>query len=178
MILTADGKLSSVEKARAELAARDRILNTPSMVDEMPVRQHQQLLAEHADLTEQLRRYDDYAASQPHFARPNVLEAVRNTNSLADASAQLKATHSPVWAEADKASGGEWTNLREREKWLRKKLASDNPIGNYDDLAGELKQNQPDQMAFFEKYRTTLSPEEAHTAINGYQDGIVSGQSR
>jgi hypothetical protein len=101
------------------------------------------------------------------------LNAVRNTDSLSDAAEQLKSAHSPFWQKADEASGGEFTNLREREKWLRNKLNSNSPVGNWDALQTELKENQQAQSDFFDKYKTTVSPQEWDTARKGYQDGIV-----
>ena len=173
MILTDDGQAMSPERARQQVAQYERILNDPDEVDQLGVREHQNLLRAHADLSDQLSRYDNYAASQPHFPAADPVEAVRNTDSLGDAAEQIKAAHSPVWQAADDASGGEWTKLREREKWLRNKLNSKNPVGNWDELNTELGQNQQDQMAFFDKYKTTVSPQEAKTAISGWQDGAV-----
>jgi hypothetical protein len=173
MILTDDGQAMSPERARQQLAQYDRVLNDPAEVDEMGVRQHQAILKAREDMAGQLGRYDNFAASQPHFPEHDALEMVRNTDSLGDAGEQLKAAHKPFWQAADEASGNQWTDLREREKWIRDKLSSPHPVGNYDDLQQELKQNQADQMAFFDKYRTTVAPHDWARARSGYQDGIV-----
>ena len=175
LILTSDGQATSVQRARQQLAQYKKILGDPDEVAEMGVRQHQAMVNAHDDLAGQLDRYDNYAASQPHFAPHDPVEAVRNTDDLGDAAEQLKAAHAPFWRAADQASGNQFTKLREREKWLQARLNSKNPIGNYDDLSAELEQNQNDQMAFFDKYRNTVSPQEWQTARSGYQDGIVLG---
>jgi hypothetical protein len=173
MILTNDGQASSVEKARAQLAQYNRILNDEDSLSEMGVRQHQQLLDAHADLSEQLRRYDNHAASQPNFPMHDVVSAVRSTDSLADAAQQLKDAHAPFWQKADQLSGGEWTQLREQEKFLEKKIYGPNPTGNLEDIQQQLADNQQKQMDFFDRYRTQLSPQEWETHRSGYQDGIV-----
>jgi hypothetical protein len=174
-ILTDDGQAMAPERARQQLTQYDRILNDPNEVSELGVRQHQDIQQAREDLAGQLSRYDNYAASQPHLPPIDAVAAVRNTDSLGDAAAQLKAAHAPFWQAADQASGGEWTALREREKWLQNRLNSNQPVGNYDDLSAELKQNQQAQMDFFDKYKTTVSPQEWQTARNGYQDGMVLG---
>jgi hypothetical protein len=173
MILTSDGQMSSVEQARANLAQHERILNDPAITDEMGVRQHQQLLDAHADLSEQLRRYDNHAASQPNFPMHDVVSAVRNTDSLATAAQQLKDAHAPFWQKADELSGGKWTQLREQEKFLEKKIYGPNPTGNLEDIQQQLADNQQKQMDFFDRYRTQLNPQEWETHRSGYQDGIV-----
>jgi hypothetical protein len=173
MILTNDGKASSVEKARAQLAQYNRILDDPDSLGEMGVRQHQQLLDAHADLSEQLRRYDNHAASQPNFPMHDVVSAVRSTDDLASAAQQLKDAHAPFWQKADELSGGEWTQLREQEKFLEKKIYGPNPTGNLEDIQQQLADNQKKQMDFFDRYRTQLNPQEWETHRSGYQDGIV-----
>jgi hypothetical protein len=173
MILTSDGQASSVERARLELARRERILSNPDLVDEMGTRQHQAMMDEHADLSEQLRRYDDYAARQAHFPVPNIPEAINNTTSIGEAGDFLKAHHGAFWDAADKASGGQFSALRDEEKWLEKKLYSENPSGKLEDLRQQLAENQQKQMDFFDQHRTAVSPQEWDTARQGYQDGIV-----
>ena len=175
MILTADGRATSVERARQELAQRTRILNDPDEVAQMGVREHQNMVDAHADLTDQLHRYDNFAASQPHFPAGNPLEAARNTDSLGDMSTQLKQLHGTVFQAADDASGGEFSNLRDEEDRLQKQIYGENPTGKLDDLRQQLKVNQQAQLDFFKKYRDTLSPQEYSTALGGYQDGIVTG---
>jgi hypothetical protein len=173
MILTNDGQASSVEKARAQLAQYNRILDDEDSLSEMGVRQHQQLLDAHADLSEQLRRYDNHAASQPNFPPHDVVSAVRSTDSLASAGQQLKDAHAPFWQKADELSGGEFKQLREQEKFLEKKIYGPNPTGNLEDIQKQLDENQKKQMDFFDRYRTQLSPQEWETHRSGYQDGIV-----
>jgi hypothetical protein len=173
LILTDDGQAMSVNRARTEAARREAIMNDPALWDELPAKQQQQIQQSHADLTEQLRRYDDYAASQPHFGVHDVSDAVKNTDSLGEAGELLKQSHAPFWTRADQASNNEWTALREKEKWLEKKIYSENPVGNIEDLKEQLAQNERDQMAFFDKYRTQVSPEEWQIARDGYQDGMV-----
>ena len=175
MILTNDGQALSSTKARSMKAQIERILDDPAQLEEMGVRQHQQLIDQHADLTDQLRRYDDYAASQPHFPEHDVTDAVANTDSLGAAADQLKAAHSPFWKTADEASGGEWTRLREQEKFIEKKIYGPNPTGNLEDLQKQLADNQQAQVNFFDQHRTDVSPEEWKIARDGYQDGIVLG---
>lgn len=175
LILTSDGNASSVERARAQLAQYDRILNDDEITGEMGVRQYRAIQDAHADLSEQLRRYDDFAASQPHFPLHDVREAIRSTDSLGAAAEQIKAANAPFWQKADAVSNGEFRNLREQEKFLQKKLYSPSPVGNLEDLKQQLADNQQKQMDFFDKYRTDVSPEEWKTHREGYQDGIVLG---
>jgi hypothetical protein len=172
-ILTSDGQASSVGKARAQLAQYESILNDPETVNEMGVRQHQQLLNAHADLSDQLSRYDNYAASQPHFPEHDVMGAVQNTETLGQAGQVLKAAHGPFWQKADDASGGAFSNLREQEKFLEKKIYGPNPTGNLSDLQQQLADNQKAQMDFFDTHRAQFSPQEWQTARDGYQDGLV-----
>ena len=173
LILTNDGQATSVERARLELARRARALNDPEMVEEMGPRNAQTMQDEHDDLTEQLRRYDDFAAKQAHFPVPNIPEAINNTTSIGEAGDLLKAHHGAFWDAADKASGGEFSVLRDEEKWLEKKLYSENPTGKLDDIRQQIAENQQKQMDFFDQHRTNVSPQEWDTARQGYQDGIV-----
>ena len=175
MILTNEGEALSSTKARARKAQIERVLDDPAQLDEMGVRQHQQLLDQHADLSDQLRRYDDYAASQPHFAEHNVPDAVTHTDSLQAAADQLKAAHGPFWQKADDLSGKKFSQLREQEKFIEKKIYGPNPTGNLEDLQQQLAENQKAQMDFFDQHRADVSPEEWTIARDGYQDGIVLG---
>lgn len=173
LILTSDGQASSVEKARLELIRRQRVLDDPDMAQEMGTRQRQAMQSQVDDLSEQLRRYDDFAAKQAHFPVPNIPEAISHTTSLGEAGDLLKAHHGAFWQAADDASGGEFSNLRDEEKRLEKQIYGENPTGKLDDLRQQLAENQQKQMDFFDKYRTTVSPQEWDTARTGYQDGIV-----
>jgi hypothetical protein len=175
LILTDDGQGMSVERARQQVAQYDRILNDPDEAGNLGARQRAAIESQREDIAGQLNRFDNFAAAQPHFPLHDPLEMVRNTDSLGDASEQLEAAHAPFWQAADDVSGKQWTNLREKEKFLRKQLGSSNPIRNYDDLQQELDQNQADQMAFFDRYKTTVAPHDWERARNGYQDGIVLG---
>jgi hypothetical protein len=166
-ILTSDGQALSVEGARAQQARYNRILNDPDLVDEMGVRQHRQMVDANADLSEQLRRYDDHAASQPNFPPHDAVAAVRNTDSLATAGKLLKDAHSPFWEKG----GDEWRTLRKEEQFLEKKMQ--NPTGSFDELQQQLQENQQKQMDFFDRHRTELSPQEWEYHRAGYQDGIV-----
>ena len=76
----------SPQRARQQLAQYDQILKRPDEVEQMGVRKAQDIQRARQDIAGQLDRYDDYAASQPHFPPHNTLEAVRNTSSLGDAS--------------------------------------------------------------------------------------------
>jgi hypothetical protein len=172
-ILTSDGQASSVGKARAQLAQYDNILKDDETVSQMGVRQHQQLLDAREDLADQLSRYDNYLTTQPHFPQHDVLGAVQNTNSLGEAAQVLKDSHAPFWQKADEATQNEFSDLREKEKFLEKQLYSDSPTRNYEDLQQQLKDNRQSQMDLFDKHRTQFSPQEWETARNGYQDGIV-----
>jgi hypothetical protein len=173
MILSNDGQALSVEKARAQVSQIDRALGDEDSVAEMGARQHQQLLDMKADLTEQLRRYDDYAASQPNFPAHDVVSAVRNTDSLAGAAQTLKDAHAPFWQKADELSDGRFTQLREQEKNIQGRINAKTPPSNLEDLQRQLQDNQQQQMDFFDRYRTQLSPQEWETHRSGYQDGIV-----
>ena len=178
LILTADGQGLSVMRARQQLAQWDRILNDDDIVNEMGVREHGQLVGARQDLSEQLNRYDDFAAKQNHFPAPDIRDAVANTTSLGEAGDLLKATHGPFWDKADEltARGGDeesFSDLRDEEKRLEKQIYGPNPTGKLDDLRQQLANNQQKQMDFFDKYRTQVSPQEWDTARSGYQDGIV-----
>ena len=175
MILTNDGAGMSVPRARQQLSQVNRILDDDDQVSEMGVRKAAALTAQRDDLQEQLRRYDDYAASQPHFPTLNPVDAARYTDNLQEAAEQLKGHNGALWTKADAASGNQFTALRNEEKFIRAKLNAKTPAPGekYTDLLQQLKQNQQDQLDFFDKYRTTVSPEEAKSKISGYQDGIV-----
>jgi hypothetical protein len=173
LILTDQGDGLSVPRARQQLAQWDRILNDPDQVEEMGVRQHAQLTAAREDLAGQLSRYDDFAANQPHLPAADPLEMVRNTDSIGDAAAQLKAHHGAFWQAADKASGGEFSELRSEEQNLRARMNSKTPVEDLGGLREKLAANQQAQMDFFDKYKTSVSPQEWNTARSGYQDGIV-----
>lgn len=177
MIFTDQGEGMSVERARQQLAQYDRILNDEDALGEMSMRQHRQITAARDDLADQLHRFDNYAASQPHFPAPDPLEVSRNTSSLSDAAEHLKAIHGRFWDAADNAAkeaGDEtFSSLRDEEKRLRKQIYGETPTGKLDELREQLADNQQRQMDFFDKYRTTVSPEEWATARRGYQDGIV-----
>jgi hypothetical protein len=173
LILTDQGNGLSVPRARQQLAQWDRILNDPDQVEEMGPRAASRLTDAHADLANQLSRYDDFAAGQPHIPAADPLEMVRNTHSIGDAAEQLKAHNGTFWQTADDASNGKFTQLREEEKWLRNKLNSKTPIGNLGELQEQLAANQQAQMDFFDKYKTSVSPQEWDAHRSGYQDGIV-----
>ena len=172
-IITEDGQAMSPERARQRVAQYDRILNDPDEVEQMGVRAHQAVRAQREDLAGQLGRYDNFAASQPHFPLHDAVEMQRATDSIGDAGAQLKAAHGPFWDAADQASGGEFTNLRDEEKRLEKQIYGPNPTGRLDDLRQQLAENQQKQMDFFDKYKTTVNPQDWERARSGYQDGIV-----
>jgi hypothetical protein len=177
MIFTDDGQGMSVERARQELAQRNAILNDEDAMGEMSLRQHNELTATRDDIAEQLRRFDDYAASQPHQPVLKPLEAARNTSSLGEAADHLKAAHGTFWTEADnaaKAAGDEtFTSMRDEEKRLRKQIFGENPTGRLDELRGQLADVQQRMMDFFDKYRTKVDPAWWDEARKGYQDGIV-----
>ena len=173
LFLTKDGQAASVPRMRQQLAQYDRIMDDPEIWDELPQRQKDAIQADHEDLTEQLHRYGDYAAAQPHFPTPDPVEMVRNTHSLGDAAAQLKGEHGQFWDVADEASQGDFTDLRDEEKRLRKQIFGETPTGRLDELRTQLKDNQQRQLDFFDRFRDKVSPQEWKIAREGYQDGIV-----
>ena len=175
VIFTDTGDGLSIHRARQQLAQYERILSDQDLIDEIGPRDAQQIENARADLAEQLRRYDDYAASQPHFPQPDILEAVRNTGSIGEGGQQLTDYYGQFWQKANRAAeeAGDrtFTDLREEEKNIRARL--NKSTARYDELKAELKANQQAQFDFFEKYRTTVSPQEWETFRKGYQDGIV-----
>jgi hypothetical protein len=172
-ILTSDNRVSSVAKARSQLAQYERILDDPETVGEMGVRQHQQLIDAHADLSEQLRRFDDYAASQPHFPMPDVQDAVANTNDLGTAGQQLMDAHRPFWQRADELSNGDFTALDRQRKGLIKAIRSDSSTASRFDKIDDLQDVNDKMDALFDKHRANFSPEEWQTAKSGYKDGAT-----
>lgn len=172
-LILKDGTGMSMERARAELNQREQILNDPDAREQMGARNYDDLQSSTDDLREQLRRYDDFAASQPHFTAPNPVEIARNTSSLSEAADHLKATNGRFWDAADKASGGQFSELRDEEKRLQKQIYGPNPTGKLDDLRAQLSDVQQRMMDFFDQYRSTVSPQEWDSARSGYQDGIV-----
>jgi hypothetical protein len=177
VIFTDKGDGMSEARARQQLSQYNQILNDDDTVGQMGVRQHQQITDARDDLQGQLRRFDDYAASQPHFSAPDPVDIARNTSSLSEAADHLKGTYGRFWTVADAAAkeGGDETfsSLRDEEKRLRKQIYGENPTGKLDELRSQLDENQQKQMDFFDKYRTTVSPDEWQQARSGYQDGIV-----
>lgn len=175
VIFTDSGDGLSVMRARSELARYERILSDSDLVAEIGPRDTQQIESARQDLAEQLRRYDDYAASQPHFPQPDILDAVRNTGSIGEGGQQLTDYYGQFWQKANQAAeeAGDrtFTDLREEEKNIRARL--NKSTARYDELKAELKANQQAQFDFFNKYRTTVSPQEWETFRKGYQDGIV-----
>ena len=170
LILTDDGQAISAERARQQIAQHNYILDNE---DDLGIRQRQQIESARDDLQDQLNRYDNFAASQPHFAPLNPLEAARNTDSLSDAAEHLKAAHGRFWQAADAASGGQFSDLRDEEIRLRKQIFGAQPTGRLDELRQQLADNQQRQLDFFDQYKTSVSPQEWQTARQGYQDGIV-----
>jgi hypothetical protein len=173
LILTSDGQASSVGRARAQLTQYESIMNDPPVWNEIGTRQQQAIQDAHADLSEQLRRYDDYAASQPNFPPHNVADAVTNTDSLGTAAQQIKANYAPFWQKANALSDGEFGRLRDQETALQRALRSEGRTGDRQTLIDQLTDNQQAQSDLFDRFRTQLSPQEWNVYRPGYQEGIV-----
>lgn len=173
LILTNDGQALSSTRARTLRHQIEQVLNDPAQVDEMTTRQHQQLIDQHSDLSEQLRRYEDYDASQPHFDPHPVEEMVQNTSSLGDSGKNLKAANSRFWTKANELSNGRFSELRDQEKALQNALRSEGRTGDRAVLSENLARNQAEQEALFDEHRTSFTPEEWKAHRDGYQDGMV-----
>lgn len=173
LILTDDGQATSVSRARAQQGQYDRIMNDPSVWNEIGPRQQQAIQDAHADISDQLRRFDDYTASQPNFPPHDVPGAVANTDSLADAASQLKSSNGVFWTKANQLSDGEFGRLRDQEKALQNALRSETRTGDRTNLVQQLQDNQEAQENLFEQHRTNMTPQEWDTYRNGYQDGMV-----
>ena len=173
LILTNDGQASSVARARAQQMQYQSIMDDPPVWDELGVRQQQAIQDAHADISEQLRRYDDYAASQPNFPPHDVADAVANTDSIGGAAKQIKANFAPFWQKANDLSDGEFSNLRNQEKALQNALRSEGRTGDRQALMDQLNDNQQAQSDLFDRFRTQLTPQEWDVYRPGYQDGIV-----
>ena len=175
LILTDDGQQMSIARARAQQGQYESIMSDPAIWSELGTRQRQAIQNAHADISGQLRSFDDYAASQPHFDAPNVADAVANTGSLADASNQLKAENGTFWTKANELSNGRFNELRNQEKALQNALRSEGRTGDRATLAQQLQDNQTEQENLFDQHRTQLSPQEWDYHREGYQDGMVLG---
>jgi hypothetical protein len=175
LILTDDGQQMSIARARAQQGQYESIMSDPQIWSEIGTRQRQAIQNAHADISDQLRSFDDYAASQPHFDVPNVPDAVANTGSLADASNQLKAENGTFWTRANALSGDRFDELRNQEKALQNALRSAGRTGDRATLANQLADNQTAQENLFEQHRTQMSPQEWDYHRVGYQDGMVLG---
>jgi hypothetical protein len=175
LILTDDGQQMSIARARAQQGQYESIMSDLAIWSELGTRQQQAIQNAHADISGQLRSFDDYAASQPHFDAPNVADAVANTGSLADASNQLKAENGTFWTRANELSGGRFDELRNQEKALQNALRSEGRTGDRATLAQQLQDNQTEQENLFDQHRTQLSPQEWDMHRAGYQDGMVLG---
>ena len=173
LILTNDGQASSVARARAQQMQYQSIMDDPPVWDELGVRQQQAIQDAHADISEQLRRYDDYAASQPNFPPHDVADAAANTDSIGGAAKQIKANFAPFWQKANALSDGEFSNLRNQEKALQNALRSEGRTGDRQALMDQLNDNQQAQSDLFDRFRTQLTPQEWDVYRPGYQDGIV-----
>lgn len=173
LILTADGKAASVGRARAQLSQYERILDDPAILEEMGVRQHQQIVEAHADLQDQLRRYDDYAASEAHFPEHQVADVLANTHDLGTAGQQIMDAHRPFWQRADALSNNEFTALDKQRKGLLRAIRSDSSTASRLDKIDDLKNVTDDMDALFDKHRANFSPEEWQTAKNGYREGAT-----
>lgn len=178
VILTADGQGSTIARARQQLSQYERILSDPAQVQEMGPQEAARIQQAHADLNEQIRRYDDFAASQPHFAPIDPNDVVANTDSLGDAATHLKAQGGQFWTTADetaRAAGDSetWTGLRNEEKNIKARMNSTTPSARWDDLRAELADVHQRQFAFMDRYRTSFSPQEWEYHRQLYQDGAV-----
>jgi hypothetical protein len=170
MILTNDGQGTSVMKARANLQNYERIMNGPEW-DEIGVRNQQQILDAHADLSDQLHRYDDYAANRSHFPMHDVNEAIRNTNGLIDGGQLLMDEHRPFWQTANRESGGAFTALDNQRKGLEASLYNDSSTTSRLSKIEDLQHVHNQMDALFDKYRTSFAPGEWKIAKDGYADG-------
>jgi hypothetical protein len=175
LILTSDGQQMSIARARAQQGQYESIMGDPAVWNELGTRQQQAIQNAHANISDQLRSFDDYAASQPHFDAPNVADAVANTGSLADASQQLKANNGVFWTKANDLSDGRFNELRNQEKALQNALRSEGRTGDRATLSQQLADNQAAQENLFEQHRTQMSPQEWDYHRAGYQDGMVLG---
>jgi len=197
LILGSDGQQMSIARARAQQGQYENIMSDPAIWDDMGTRQRQAIQNAHSDISEQLRSFDDeaasqsrgmqnyaagqqrgqddFAAAQPHFDAPNVADAVANTGSLADAAQQLKGENGVFWTRANEVSNGRFQELRNQEKALQSALRSAGRTGDRAALAEQLSDNQTAQENLFNQHRTQLSSPEWDYHRAGYQDGMVLG---
>jgi hypothetical protein len=174
LILTANGKATSVERARAAQQRMESTLNNPAELNEMGVRDRDNLIAQHQDISEQLRRYDDYAASEPNFPEHNISEATRSVDGIKSGGQLLKDTHRPFWQTADAETQKQFTLLTKQEKGLRQAIRSPN-LTTTDRIAklDDLRDVHDKVLQMFDQNRTKFTPQEWKIAREGYEDGAA-----
>lgn len=171
LIIGDDGQASSVARARYMLNTYDRILEDPESFNQLGIRQQDFMLRNYDDLKEQVRRYDDFAASQPHFPAPDVADAVANSHDLGSAGQQLLDIHGAFWKKADELTGGEFGLLDKQRKALQTSIRGTSSTTDRLSKINDLMDVNDKLDQVFDKYRTQFSPAEWKTAKEGYQDG-------
>jgi hypothetical protein len=171
LIIGDDGQASSVARARYMLSTYDRIMEDPEAFNQLGIRQQDLILRNYDDLKEQLRRYDDFAASQPHFPAPDVADAVANSHDLGSAGQQLLDIHGAFWKKADELTGKEFSTLDSQRKALQASIRGTSATGDRLSKINDLMEVNDKLDQVFDKYRTEFSPAEWKTAKEGYQDG-------
>jgi len=176
-VITGPGTITAMSEAQARtrMGQYQRILNDDAQMEQLPQYQQEQIRQAHADLADQLGRVDDFHATQPHFPPGDPVDMVRHTNSYQDGVDQLKGHYGRFFTQADNASGGQFTELRNAERSLRARIWNpETPPANDAALKDALAQNLRDQDSWFQKYRTTATPEEWDAHRTGYQDALVN----
>lgn len=162
----------SIPEAQASLTRYERIMDSPSF-DDLPVNQQRGIRDAHEDLTEQLGRFDDFAASQPHFPVHNITDAVSNTDDITAGGELLMDAHRPFWQRANQFTDGQFSLLDNQAKALRSAIRSDSSTANKLTKLQDLKEVNDKIMQLFDDNRTQFNPQEWNTAKQGYKDGVA-----
>ena len=175
LIFTADGQGLNVARARYMLNTYERLMQDPEAFNQLGIREQDGILRAMDDLGEQIRRYDDFAASQPHFPAIDEASAVANAHDLGSAGRFLQNTHGAFWRRADELTDGEFGTLDRQRRALSNSLHQ----GGIGDRFAKL--DQLDEVTdkiddLLDQHRTQISSPEWATAREGYQDGLVLEQ--
>lgn len=162
----------SIPQAQASLTRYERIMDSPTF-DDLPVNQQRGIRDAHEDLTEQLRRFDDFAASQPHFPIHNITDAINNTDDITAGGELLMDAHRPFWLRANALTDGQFTLLDNQAKGLRSAIRSDTSTTDKLSKLQDLKEVNDKIMQLFDDNRTQFNPQEWSTAKQGYKDGVA-----
>ena len=120
MIVRTGGGPMKVTPAEARQMQTDLQQKLMDPARTLGTREQAALQAQHADLTDQLNRYDEYLGQQPHYPVHDVEDAVNNTASFGDAAKHLQssALQKIVALDADPVIGDQFRTLRQQQaRW-------------------------------------------------------------